>query len=189
MEWITENWSFLLQIVAAVFAAIVSFTTFARTGKVTKILKEDQELIKIKTLAEAQKTRPAPTSFSEYKKDYILNEATNELEELPNMINIQKKIESYIDCALNNALERLGLNVVEETDEVLEHYQNSVDDLATLAESMEIAEQWRDELKLPESYSIAQIYEAVDKRAKELKQKLSTATEKKEVKHEEKEVK
>lgn len=142
-------------------------------------------MIKPMSLKQAEKQKPAAQSFSEYKKDYVLNSATNELEELPNPVNIQAKIDSYLECALDRVLDRFTPNVVESSDMVREDFQNSVDDLASLGEAMEIAEEWRDRLELPASYSMAQIYAAVDERAQKLKKNLSDFGKKSEAKKDE----
>lgn len=202
MEWIIENWSFLLRFVMEAIALVVSFMVFVKTRSLSKsisagnlvrvntpVLRNQEEvkeeMIKPMSLEQAEKAKPAAQSFSEYKKDYVLNSATNELEVLPNPVNIQAKIDSYLECALDRVLERLTPKVVEERDTIQEDFQNSVDDLASLGEAMEVAEEWRDRLELPASYNMAQIYAAVDERAQKLKKSLSDFGKKSEVKNNE----
>lgn len=177
MEWFLQNWQFVLSCVFFVLGLIYAVVTFIRTGSIKKSVEsfmEVNDLVKPMSLEQAQKSKPAPTKFSEYKDEYILNPSTNELEKLPTKVNIQQKIESYLDCALERALERLMPNVVGESEEVGENYQNSLQDLASLGEAMEVAEEWRDKLGLPDTFSMAQIYEAVDKQSKSLKAKLDS---------------
>lgn len=127
-----------------------------------------------------EKRKRVSQEFSEYAKDYVLNPATNQLEELETLKNIQAKIDSYVDCALERALEKFLPKIVEESDDVVDSYSDSVQDLASLGEAMETAEYYRTALNLPDSYGMAQIYEAVDKHAQLLKQKLSESQKKKE---------
>lgn len=122
--------------------------------------------------------------FTPYRDDYLLNSSTNELEKLPIPKNVQEKIDSYVECALERALERFLPSNVTDVDDVAD-YTQKVEDLSILGEAMEVAEGYRDELGLPDNYSIAQIYEAVDARAKELKGKLSEIGKKKEDKKDE----
>lgn len=188
MEWILLNWETVCTVFLALISIIFSFLNWRRTGSVRVSLKnflDGENMIKPMSLKQAEKEKPAPQSFSEYKKDYVLNSATNELEVLPNPVNIQAKIDSYLECALDRVLERLTPNVVEERDTIQEDFQNSVDDLASLGEAMEVAEEWRDRLDLPASYNMAQIYAAVDERAQKLKKSLSDFGKKSEVKENE----
>lgn len=175
MSWLIQNWETVLSWFFALCGFLAAVITFCKTRNIKKSVdtfKEVSNMQKPMSLEQAQKKRPAPTEFSEYKDDYVLNTATNELEKLPTQVNIQKKIDSYLECALDRVLDRLMPNVVDSTEEVQEQYQNSLQDLASLGDAMEVAEQWRDELQLPDNYSIAQIYDAVGKRSRELKSKL-----------------
>lgn len=117
-------------------------------------------------------------SFTPYRDDFLLNSSTGELEKLPIPENVQEKIDSYVECALERALERFLPKNVTESDQIVD-YTQSVEDLAVLGDAMEVAEAYREELGLPDNYSLAQIYAAVDARAKELKGQLGELGKKK----------
>lgn len=123
---------------------------------------------------ESKKSKTYGQSFSELVDDYILNPENNELEKLPVKKNIQAKIQSYLDCALERSLERLMPNVVSETEDVAEEYSHTKEDLAILGESLELAEHYRDELGLSPELSASEVFSAVSKHAEDLKNKLAS---------------
>lgn len=116
-------------------------------------------------------------SFSELKKDYMLNPVTNELEEKPLPVNIQDKIQSYIDCALERALERFMPKNVVESDDVAD-YTDKLADLASMADAFDVAEEYRERYGLSDKMSIAEIYDFVDKEAKSLREKIGQTVKK-----------
>lgn len=166
---------YVLQCLPFVLAFIAFIITFVRTGSVKKSLRDFKEVFEVKyrTFDTRDKTAPKPTEFSPYVDDYVLNPDTNELEKLPNPKNIQAKIDSYIECALDRSLEKFMPNVVSEIDDVSEQYSRSREDLASVGEAMEIAEEYRDKFGLSDNASIADIYSELDKHSRVLKDKLS----------------
>lgn len=165
MQWILDNLELVTSCVCVLLGVIAFVVTFIRTGNIKKSIRDFKE---VKDMAKDE--RKYAQTFSETKKDYILNPATNELEELPLPKNIQDKIQSYIDTCLDSALEKF-LPKVEEVDEYADYTQR-IDDLAALGEYMELAEDYRERLGLGDKASVADIYAAVDKSAKELKARL-----------------
>lgn len=182
MEFIVSHWLDLLLILIGLISFIV---TFVRTGSVSKALDEELKIfdyledinLKYRNVDTCEK---ASQSFSECIKDYILNTATNELEELPIPKNVQDKIQSFIGTSLELALEKFlpksrsydeycnDLSSVP-TDVIADVYQERVEDMASIAESMELAEKYRADFGLPDTASYADIYAAIDKKAQELK--------------------
>lgn len=192
MEWLLENWSTLLQYVVAICAIIVNFSVFVKTRKLPNLYqilnssdpicseekKEAEMNDKVKKKLEKQ--RPAPTEFTSFKKDYVLDPVTNELQELETPINLQEKIESYLSCALDRALEKFMPKNVIDSDDVAEQLSDRRMDLAALAEAMEIAEDYRERHTLSDSMTMADIYAAMDKEARDLKKALENLNRKKE---------
>lgn len=134
--------------------------------------------VKFKTVDDKQGS-VVSQKFTPYEKDYILNPVSNELEEKPIPRNVQDYIQSYIDCALERALEKFLPKDVEESDAVID-YTAKLQELASLGEAMEIAEQYRDEFNLPDTYSMSDIYSFVDKQAKKIKKHIDEANKPKE---------
>lgn len=183
MKWILENWQMVAQIITIVLTTFCGIMVFVRTRSVTtaiQVMKEVENLMKYKTLEENEKTRSRGTSFSPYRDCYVLNPSTNELEKLPTQENIQDKINSFLDCALERALERFMPKNVIEKDDVAEQYSQRQVDLADLANAMEIAEEYRDKFGLSDKMSMGEIYGFVDGQAKALKQRLDEFSKKKE---------
>lgn len=167
MLQIFENYGdIIFSLLFSVVSVVCFFVTFLRTGSVKKSLCEVRELIKFKTSLTEQ--APKAQEFTSEVKDYVLNPVTNELEELEIPKNVQEYIQSFVNVALDRALERFMPKDVQESDVVCDYAQASTD-LSVLAESLEVAEAYREKLGLPDTYSIAQIYEAVDVEAKRLK--------------------
>lgn len=156
----------------AVVSFLVTLFTKRNVSKSIESFKEVLDLKKSKYLTADTRNR-SQQSFSEEVADYVLSARTNELELSPIPKNIQDYINSHIETALERALERFTVpNAIEE--DIVEDYTSHVNDLASIGEAIEIAEHYRDELQLPDSASIADIYSAVDKRASELKLKLDS---------------
>lgn len=155
-----------------IFAILSCVLTFVRTGSIKKMLNKDNiEMNKIKYNT-ISTVKSVPQSFTEYVDNYILNPETNVLEKLDTPINVQDKINSFIDSCFQRSLERfMPQNVVEE--DVVSDYTQRTQDLAGLAEAMEIAEDYRDKYHLPDTYSMSDIYSFVNKQASELKAKLN----------------
>lgn len=188
MYWIVEHWQVVLSIFAIAVSVIFGALTLFRTGSVKdsmKVMSQVQDSLiqflyggsmvtKYKTLKTNESDRKKATEFTPYKDKYILDPSTGEIEKLPTPENIQDKIDSFLECALERALERFAPKNVAEVDDVAEGYSRCVDDLAGLASAMEIAEEYRDQLGLSEGLSMAQIYEKVDERAKQLKLQLDS---------------
>lgn len=181
---------FIVQIGLGITSIIVFVITFVRTGslkksfgRVEQFLEED---MKYKTV-ESKVGEDYNQKFTDYVDDYILNPQTNELEKLKVPKNIQKYIDSYIDSALNCALEKF-LPVEKVEDNVVADYTEKVDDLASIGEAMEVAEQYREKYHLDDKMSIGDIYKFISKQADDIKTKLGNLN-KKEVKKNESEEK
>lgn len=170
MNFLVDNFELVKDCI--IFSlAVVSFivTLFIRknVSSAVKSFKEVEEM-KYKTVG---KVKSVPQTFNEEVKDYILNPATNQLEELPIPKNVQDYIQSFVDCALERFKDKFLPSVTEERDDIAD-YTQSVSDLSSLAEAMEVAEDYRDRFNLPDDYSMADIYGFVDKHSKELSEKL-----------------
>lgn len=182
MNWFIQNWQFVISASFCVVGFIYAVVTFMRTGSIKKSVESFVEVdkLKYKTLESNKATREKGTEFLPYRDCYVLNPDTNEIEKLPTQENIQDKINSYIECALERALERFAPQHVIEKEEAVEGYSRCRDDLASLASAMEVAEEYRDKYGLSEKLSMADIYGFVDKKAQELKLHLDSFSRKKE---------
>lgn len=110
-------------------------------------------------------------TFTPYRDDYLLNKVTNELEKKPIPVNVQEYIDSHIESALERALERFMPQNVEESDDVAD-YTERIEDLSSMAEAMDLAEDYRDRYNLPDDMSVKDIYAFVAQSAKELRERI-----------------
>lgn len=157
-------------------------------SELESVLQKQKEVndLKYKTFETANVQRPVPQTFSPMKDEYILDPKTGEIEKLPIQKNVQDEIDSYLECALDRILERLlPKDNVTETDDPFEGYSVRVADLSELGSAMELAEDYRERYNLPATYSMAQIYEYVDKEAAKLKERILSSTKKEEQKADE----
>ncbi|QXP45032.1 hypothetical protein [Microvirus mar8] len=184
-----DFWSLLadnLDIVLSCVVGLLCFmVTLFRTGSVKKSilqLKEFEEMIKYKTAEKQQAMKVKGQEFSETIKDYILDPVTNELEESPVPKNVQEEIQSYIDVALDRALERFLPNVEAEVDDVEQNYTEMSQDLASIGDAFDLAEEYREKLGLGADVPVAEVFNKMAERAETLKQSLLSKTTKKEEK-------
>lgn len=184
LQFLNDNF---FDILFVVIGFVTFLVTFFRTGNVVKSISNFKETFSMySTLSK----RYQGQSFSETVPDYVLNPATNELERKEFDKNIQDKIQSYVDCALQVALDKLLPDKVTEQDDVAVRYNDSLVDLASVAAGIETAEHYRELLNLPDNYTISQIYAAVDAHSKDLRLRLEKFNKKEDVSNvEKKEVK
>lgn len=177
LDWLLSNLEAVEGFIIFVLAVVSFVVTLFVKHSVKKSISNFKEVLNMseKPTYRTVFTRVTPSqSFSETVPDYRLNPDTNELEELPLPRNIQAKIDSFVESALDRALKRFQPEVSATVDDVAERLDNSTLDLSSMAEAMEIAEQYREQLNLPDNYSMSDIYGAVNKYSSELKNKLSS---------------
>lgn len=177
LDWLLANLEAIEGLVIFVLAVVSFVVTLFVKHSVKKSISNFKEVLNMSknSIYQTAFARVVPAqSFFETVPDYRLNPDTNELEELPLPRNIQAKIDSFIESALDRALKRFQPEVSATVDDVAERLDNSTLDLSSMAEAMEIAEQYREQLNLPDNYSMSDIYGAVDKYSSELKNKLSS---------------
>ena len=181
MEFFATYQDQIIEIVCLVFGAVISLITFFRTGSISKTVKNFKEVldVKYKTVDTNREIFHSQT-FTPYRDNYVLDTATNELEKLPNPENVQESIQSYIDTSLQAALEKylpnIGKQQIEE-DDLIADYTESRNDLAAIGDAMELAEEYRDKFNLPDTMSIADIYQHIGKYSEDLKNKMKVVSE------------
>lgn len=171
LNFIVGNKDLILNLVCVIIAFVGFIVTMVRTGSVKKSLNAMQE---VNEMAYKNLKKSRAQSFTPYEKDYILNPATNELEEKEVPKNVQEYIQSYVDTCLEKALEKfLPSDKVSEDNDHIVDYSETVQDLAVLGDAMELAEDYREKYGLPDTYSAKQIYDFVNQRAQSLKSSIS----------------
>lgn len=169
---------YFLSLCFSLFGLIAFIITYFRTGSIKKSVKSFKEcLMKYQTIddkVELEKSGSYSQKFSPYVDDYVLNSETNCLEKLPNPVNIQEKIQSYLSCALEQALEKFLPNFNVQEDDSVAQYVERTDDLAVIGDAIERAEEYREHYNLPDNMSISEIYSYIDKQAKQIKQHINS---------------
>lgn len=164
------DFDFVFKICYSFVVVLIFIIQLFKTGSVNKSIKSLEEFMKKYKTIDTRENKPQ--EFSEEITDYILNPATNELEELPVKKNVQSEIQSYLDCALERALEKYLPKQEVKEDDLVADYTSKVDDLAAFGDVMDLAEEYREKYDLPDNYTLSDIYGFVDKQAKDLKSKL-----------------
>lgn len=170
INFVGENWQYILSILLAVVTAFITWKRTGAIGNNLNILKGDFDM---KFKKEYQPEQSVKQKFSEEIPDYVLNPDTNELEELSVPKNVQRYIDSYIDCALERVFDRVMPSEDSQQVDPIEEYTGTVQDLAVLGEAMEQAEFYREKFGLNNYATIAEIYGRVDEQAKLLKQQIA----------------
>ncbi|UPW40839.1 hypothetical protein [Sigmofec virus UA08Rod_6521] len=132
-----------------------------RTGR--NIKSEVNSMKKMVTLTDKsvarEKKDPYTQSFSPLIKQYRYNESSGELEELPDMLNIDKVVESCRQSCLEALKERfLPRDVTAELQGQVEDIERDIGDIAS---SLSALDDWREKLNLSPESSTSQVYEAM----------------------------
>lgn len=166
------DYDFVFDCVVLIFSFVIGLITFIRTGSIKKSINNFLEVDKMKYKTfDSNKKEDYSQTFSEKVPDYILNQSTNTLERLPEDKDIQAYIQSFLDSALERALEKYMPVNVQEDDTIMD-YSQKVEDLSMLADSMDLAEEYREKYHLPDTYTMSDIYSFVDKQAQDIKKVL-----------------
>lgn len=114
--------------------------------------------------------------FDEYVDDYKYVEATGEIVKSPERVNFQEKIDSYRSTALDVLLDKyLGNDDIDAGDSgYVDHdYGRLYNDLADLAECIEIANDYRDRYGLDDNMSVVDVYNFVQGKLDTLNKEIS----------------
>lgn len=116
---------------------------------------------------------PSPSqTFSEFKKDYRLDERNNVLVETGTLTNIQELIQSAVESTFDKKLDKLMPTqqpVV--TDSVV--LNTMQDKLALMSEAYNVAESYREKYKLADDLTPMQIFDYVTNEANKLKESIN----------------
>ncbi|AXH73509.1 MAG: hypothetical protein [Microviridae sp.] len=177
-DWLSNlNLETVLSLLCFIGAFIFGIVNFFRTGRLNNSAKNF-----IKGEVEELKTRPnrvAVQTFSEERTDYILNKATNLLEESPLKVNVQKEIQSHVESCLEFVLEALnnpesyvkdGDNV-KVVDSVAERNAMN-EDLAYAGDIFDMAEEYRERFGLSADMSVQDIFAHVKKYSEDMSKRL-----------------
>lgn len=158
----------------------VTVVNWFRSGKSAKTVKE--EFMKFRNanyfadLAAEDKAKQGQV-FNPLVTQFRLNERTNQLEELPDKLDIRELVRSELHTALEPTLARLMPDDDEE-DEIVRIIDSSADDLDTLNEAFEVAEEWRDRLGLGDEVSHSDIFKHIQEYRDQLSDKLKNVGDK-----------
>lgn len=178
IDFTWQDWAYLALFI---FVAVVNFL---RNGKSAKIIKE--EFMKFRSsdyrsdMSLEQKNSSGQT-FDPLITQYRLNERTNQLEELPDKLDIRELIKSELHTALEPTLARL-LPEDDEDSKTVVVIDSVSDDLDVLSEAFDVVENYRGLLGLDPSVSPEDVFDIVSKYRDSLSDKLKASAIKKEFK-------
>lgn len=175
----------------AIAGFLFSFVNYCRTGNLKQyandikfILKESEDM-KYKTSDQREK---AQQTFTPYKNEYVYDERNNTLEATGEQIDVQKLINSVLPTALESILQKYLNNqavAISPEDKVIVDYSDLRDDLEMRTDYINVAEDYREKFGLSADMTHEEIYQFMDKKAKELKEFIAGSTKKSEVKNDE----
>lgn len=120
--------------------------------------------------------------FDYEKTVYVYNKVTGLLEEAPEKINVVEQVNSFAGQSLQSTLERLHAfdkQVVGEGE--VYDYGDRVSDLSSVGEALDIFEEYRMLYRLPDDWSLEQVYDYMNEHVKDAQKMQSETNTKKEV--------
>lgn len=170
IEFVLDNLPQVILVAVGVLAAIAMFIASLFEGRsLKKSFREFKEnigmIIPKKNREDYQQT------FSEFVKDYFLDEETGELVEKESPRNVQEEIDSYKDVALNVQLAKLLPDPDQKQGEFDEYYQarGDLDDIVRMNQTLA---EIREAYGLSEDANMEDIRKYIDKVVSDLKKKI-----------------
>lgn len=108
-------------------------------------------------------------TFSPYVDDYYYDENKGELKKRDIPLNVQERINSYRGQALAQVLAKFEDPPADDDDDVEAEYFAALSDLDSLTEAMQVIEDYRAAFGMPTNATPAQVIEAVEAYAKDVK--------------------
>lgn len=108
-------------------------------------------------------------TFSPYVDDYYYDENKGELKKRDIPLNVQERINSYRGQALAQVLAKFEDLPADDDDDVEAEYFAALSDLDSLTEAMQVIEDYRAAFGMPTNATPAQVIEAVEAYAKDVK--------------------
>lgn len=151
IPYIVMALTFLINALSALYAR--------KTGK--SIKSEVSQFMKYK-LPNYRETEKSPEqSFDPLVPQYRFNKETGELEQLPDMLDVQKLVDSSLNTSLESMLDRfLPTDKISNLEADLSDTRDTLDRLAS---AMDFAEELKDKLGLDEFASLNDVQSALDK--------------------------
>lgn len=129
-EELYSQYGDIIWIVVLAINFVLNIIQFFKTGSISKRTKSILESESMKyRLPNYRETEKSPSqSFETEVAQYRLNKSTDELEELPDKLDIQQLVDSSAPSALDNMLQSLEPQLSEE-DEIIDLHNEQLDDL------------------------------------------------------------
>lgn len=145
-EELHSQYGDIIWIIVLAINFVLNIIQFFKTGGISKRTKSILEDYMKYRLPNYRETEKSPSqSFETEVTQYRLNKSSNELEELPDKLDIQQLVDSSVSSALDNMLQALEPQLSEE-DEVIDLHNEQLDDLDRFREAddyrLEICERY-----------------------------------------------
>lgn len=147
LEELYSQYGDIIWIVVLAINLVLNIIQFFKTGSISKRTKSILESESMKyRLPNYREIEESPSqSFETEVTQYRLNKSTDELEELPDKLDIQQLVDSSAPSSLDNMLQALEPQLSEE-DEIIDLHNEQLDDLDRFREAddyrLEICERY-----------------------------------------------
>lgn len=147
LEELYSQYGDIIWIVVLAINLVLNIIQFFKTGSISKRTKSILESESMKyRLPNYREIEESPSqSFETEVTQYRLNKSTDELEELPDKLDIQQLVDSSAPSSLDNMLQALEPQLSKE-DEIIDLHNEQLDDLDRFREAddyrLEICERY-----------------------------------------------
>lgn len=157
----------IIYLIALCLSVLNAIITFVRTGTIKKEVSDLRS-------PDYQKSDDQKQSFSNKKIEYVLNERTNELEKKVGEVDLQARINSSVDTALDRVLQRLQPESYDLEGDLESQWESAENDLIDFAEILDRAEEYREQFGMSLKATTADIYKRVQEESDKLKARLDS---------------
>lgn len=133
LTWLSSNgYSWLVDLLNIIFGLVIMIVQLKKFKFQKNQSKED--ILKYRTANYRDKVHSPAQSFATEVDQFRLNKSTNELEKLPDKLDIQQLVQSAEAQALPNMLQHLEPELTEE-DVVVDYHNDLLDNLDMMREA------------------------------------------------------
>lgn len=152
----------LVWLIVLVLNFVMSVISFFKTGTISKRTKSIlEEEMKYRLANYREKTSSPSQSFDTEIDQYRLNKSTNELEKLPDKLDIQQFVNSFKDSALDVMLQKLEPQLTDQ-DKVVDLHTDLLDSLDQLRDADDYRSEMCEKYHLDPYSSLSDVVSALE---------------------------
>ncbi|UPW40811.1 hypothetical protein [Sigmofec virus UA08Rod_6727] len=167
-DFINEYMPYVMTALSVLISGLIAF--FGRRFSI-KNLEDISMKYRTSNYTDGKNYKPVTQSFSPLVPQYRFNEQSGELEQLPDMLDVQKLIDSHLETSLSAMFDKFMPKPNVDNDSL--YIDELHDELDELGEFMSQADDFREKYGLPDDATPDKIYAHVSELLKqaEVKQK------------------